>query len=616
MLRTRLFLNLAPFVAVLLGIGIFAIALFSRLANRVDTTVTGNYRSVMAAQAMSLALAGMEKEAPWISAGERSPDNQAFGAHQKQFEDNLSWQTTSSAREPELTRQLAAQFQVFKDGMARLGSATDSEAQHRIYEADVAPGARQIRTLLDTIRDLNHQAILTTSQNIHKIASDVTGLMLVGIVIALIISAYACYQISRSILQPIQLLTHATSELGEGNLDQLVPAISRDEIGKLAAAFNKMATQLREYRQSTTEKIVHLHRTMETTLASFPDPIFVLNNEGHIELKNPAAEDLVSRFHLGNELPPRLAAIANKTLETGEPFLPHSFKEAVCFRIEGADKFFLPRILPMRNKGEALFGVAVVLYDVTRFRLLDSLKTNLVATVSHELKSPLTSVRLVLHILLEKTVGALTSKQNELLAGARDDIERLLRILNDLLDLTRLEEGCAGLHKERVAPDELLQSVIEEMSDKASAKGLKISCAVDPDLPPVSVDRQRVNHVFTNLVTNAIKHSPPGGEIVLHAVFAGEESVRFSVSDQGPGIPEEYQTRIFDRFFRVPGQTRTGAGLGLSIAREITVAHGGRIWVKSKPGQGSAFYVLLNTAIGSMTANEQDTPQTSQKAIE
>jgi signal transduction histidine kinase len=235
----------------------------------------------------------------------------------------------------------------------------------------------------------------------------------------------------------------------------------------------------------------------------------------------------------------------------------------------------------------------VVLYDVTRFRLLDAAKTNLVATVSHELNTPLTSIRMALHILLEKTVGTLTQKQDDLLQTARSDTERLLRILNDLLDLARLEEGNDELRKEKMFPVELLQSVIDEMADKVAAHGLKLSCIIEPDLPAVLVDRQRVNHVFTNLITNAIKYSPAGGEIFLRADRAEENSVEFSVSDQGPGISEEFQARIFDRFFRVPGQDKTGAGLGLSIAREIAVAHGGRIGVKSPPGEGTTFFVVL-----------------------
>jgi signal transduction histidine kinase len=397
-------------------------------------------------------------------------------------------------------------------------------------------------------------------------------------------------------VHPIQLLTRATRELGEGRRAQPVPAVSGDELGELAASFNAMATQLEEYRQSTSEEIVRLHRTMEATLASFPDPIFVLNRQGLIELKNPAAEDLATALKLNGRLPDRLQPIARRALESGEHFLPHSFDEAVSVRVHGAEKTFLPRILAMRTRENALFGVAVVLYDVTRFRLLDSAKTNLVATVSHELNTPLTSVRMALHLLLEEGIGRLTPQQRELLQAARNDTERLLRLLNDLLDLARLEEGAQSLRKEAVAPAELIRTAVEEAADQVSSRGLKIQCAIDPDLPHVSVDRQRISHVFNNLVANAIKYSPPAGEILLRAARAEDRGVEFSITDQGPGIAEEYHTRIFDRFFRAPGQTKTGAGLGLSIAREITVAHGGRIGVRSSPGRGSTFCVTLQAA--------------------
>ena len=597
MLRTRLFLNLLPFVVILLAIGLYAIALFSRLANSVDTTVTGNYRNLLAAQAMSLALAELEREV-WVSTKTQIADVRAMAGYQKQFEENLAvqFQSASLPGEKDLNQQLTANYRELQQTLNTLRSLPKGESQSQAYEKSVVPTVLKMNALLEKIRDLNHQAILSTRQNLQNVTAKVTRLMVIGMAIALVISAYACYQLSRSILQPIQSLTRASRELGEGKLDQPVPVVSRDELGELAAAFNKMAAQLQEYRQSTSEKIVRLHRTMETTLASFPDPIFVLNKEGRVELKNPAADDLMTGLHLPGQLPARLEAAAHKALGSGENFLPNSFQEVVYYRLNGADKFFLPRVLAMRDKQEALFGVAVVLYDVTRFRLLDAAKTNLVATVSHELKTPLTNVRMTLHLLLEKAVGALTEKQEELLEAARNDTERLLRILNDLLDLARLEEGDAELRKENVAPQALLQSAMEEMGDAAAAKGLKLHCRPDSELPAVAVDRQRLSHVFANLITNAIKHSPTGGEIVLGAAAANDNWVRFSVTDQGPGIPEEYQARIFDRFFRVPGQVKTGAGLGLSIAREITVAHGGRIGVQSTPGHGSTFYLVLKAA--------------------
>lgn len=600
MLRTRLFLSLLPFVVIILATGAYAIVLFSRLTTTVDAAVAEHYRSVVTAQQMILALAGIDREA-WTATGTTKGNvGQVFAEHQRQFEEGLAQQLKNNSLPGarELNQQLATNYLAYRQALANLGTLTNSASRHKLYEREVTPGGLRLVVVLNKILDLNQRAILATGAQVQNITHDVIGLMAIGMGIALLMSVFASYQLSRAILRPIQLVTKSTRALGEGTLNEPVPVISRDELGELARAFNKMAEQLREYRQSTSEEIVRLHRTTESTLASFPDPIFVLNKAGRIELKNPAAADLAASLHLGDELPARLQVIARTSLTSGEDYLPHSFDHVVSYRVNGAEKFLLPRVLPMRNKENALFGVAVVLYDVTRFRLLDAAKTHLVATVSHELKTPLTSVRMALHILLEKTVGPLGPRQDELLQAACTDTERLLGILNNLLDLARLEEGNADLHRENVAPAELLQAAMDRSAAQAAAQGLHLQCSVDPELPPVLVDRQRIGHVFANLVTNAIKHSPTGSEILLRAGRADDAGVEFSVTDAGPGIAPEYQARIFDRFFRAPGHAGGGAGLGLSIAKEIVVAHGGRIGVQSEPKRGSRFYVVLKAADG------------------
>ena len=592
-------MNLVPFVIILLAIGIYAIVLFSRLANRVDATVSQNYGSVTAAQTMSLALSRMQTGVLLVFEDKKAAGRAIFEENKNLFEKNVELQALSrpAAEEMELRRQLNANYAHFRQAGEQIFSLAQRAEQRRVYDEDFYLSALTTGALLEQFRALNQKAIQATGQNLQTLARDVTRLMVIGIIVALAIASYACYQLGRAILLPIQSLTRATHELGEGNLDQLVPVLSQDELGQLAVSFNKMAAQLQTYRQSAQEKIVRLHRTMESTLASFPDPIFVLDKQSRIELMNPAAEELVARLHLDRVLPGHLQAISQKILESGQSFLPDSFKEVISFRLGGQEKFFLPRILAMRDKEEALFGVGVVLYDVTRFRLLDDAKTNLVATVSHELKTPLTSVRMVLHLLLEKTIGPLTPKQNELVHTARDDVERLLRILNDLLDLTRLEEGHTELHLETVASPELVRNTIDEMREAVAAADLKIDSECEGDPPAVWADCQRIRLVFTNLVSNAIKHSPSNGDILLRVAQTPIGDVQFSVLDQGPGVADEYKSRIFDRFFRVPGQKKTGAGLGLSIAREIVLAHGGRIGVKNRPGQGSEFFFVLKAVL-------------------
>jgi len=598
MLRTRLFLSLIPFVVTLLATGVCAVVLFSRLSNDVESAVLRSYQSTMAAQAMSVALSRMEAGLRLALSGAKDSSSSYFNDNAAVFEQNLAGELDKTGPAPEgtLLRQLQTDYDSFhKAGVAILGSNQRLE-QRRIFEEDVVPNLLAMNLVLERVRETNHQNILATSQNIRRINHDVTRLMVVGMMIALLITAGACLSLGKSILKPIRSLTRATREIGQGNLDQVIPVVSRDELGELAEAFNNMAAQLKAYRQSTTEKIMRLHRTMEATLASFRDPIFVLDWEGRVALKNPAAEELSEGFGVNDALPARLARTASDVLHTGKDFLPYSFKEVLSFRVAGEEHFYLPRIHAMHGEEHKPVGVAVVLQDVTRFRMLDDAKTNLVATASHEMKTPLTSILMVLHVLLEKGLGTLNPRQTDLVQTARKDAERLVRILNDFLDLARLEAGKSGLNKQRVEPARLVQDIIEEARQSALHPGLTIWCSVEPGLPDLFVDPQRIGHVFHNFIMNAIQHSPPGGEIQIRAARADDGGVRFSVKDQGLGIPEEFQGRLFERFFRVPGQAKSGAGLGLSIAREIIVAHGGRIGVHSRPGHGSEFYVVLSSA--------------------
>jgi two-component system, NtrC family, sensor histidine kinase KinB len=226
----------------------------------------------------------------------------------------------------------------------------------------------------------------------------------------------------------------------------------------------------------------------------------------------------------------------------------------------------------------------------------DEVKTNLVSTVSHELKTPLTSIRMGLHLLLEERIGPLNPKQLELLVAAREDSERLLRIINDLLDLARLESGQTRQRLEVVSPGTLIDDALPDLRSLAEAHDSRLVADVAPDLPDVTVDSRQISHVFANFVSNAARFSKPGEDVVLSVKSVGK-TVRFSVLDHGPGIPKEFQQRVFERFFRIPGTEESkGIGLGLAIAKEIVVSHGGSIGLHSTPGEGSEFYFDLPVA--------------------
>jgi NtrC-family two-component system sensor histidine kinase KinB len=412
---------------------------------------------------------------------------------------------------------------------------------------------------------------------------------LVGV--GIVLSVY--FATRRAIFKPIQTLTAVAKELGAGNLDQVVPVQSNDEVGALAAAFNKLSSKLRAYRRITADQILQARQMTEIAFSAFPDAILALSVDGKIDFANPAAEELLKRLNSEVGLPLRIREEAENVIKGAADYTPTSFEKAVPVRINEHEAYLLPRVIGMRDESGKLFGVAIILQDVTRFRLMDEVKTNLVSTVSHELKTPLSSIRMGLHLLLEEKIGSLNPKQLELLLAAREDSERWLRMINDLLDLARLESGQTRQRFEIISPATLIGSAVPDLTPLVEANDARLVTDISAELPDVAVDLRQIGHVLSNLVSNAARHSRPGEDVILSAKPI-DKSVRFSVLDHGPGIPQEFQPRIFERFFRVPGtENSTGVGLGLAIAKEMIVSHGGRIGLQSTSGNGSEFYFDL-----------------------
>jgi signal transduction histidine kinase len=474
---------------------------------------------------------------------------------------------------------------------------SDLEAKRAKYFGDLLPFFTRIKNNAQEIIRMNQENMVQADHNARALSRDSTRTMIILLVIGFGAAIIFGFGLLRAILNPIRALTSVSKELGEGNLDQVVPVASKDELGQLADSFNKLAGRLRAYRQITTDQILQARQMTEITFSAFPDPIIALSLEGKVTFSNPAADKLLRSLDAEDGLPIGIQEEVSEVLKGGSDFLPTTFDKAVPVRIGDREAFLLARIIGMKDEQGVRFGAAVVLQDVTRFRLLDEVKTNLVSTVSHELKTPLTSVRMGLYLLLEEKIGSLNPKQTELLLAARDDSERLLRMINDLLDLARLESGQVGQRFETISPEALIKGAIPDLKSLVEASDSRLETEVAPNLPDVSVDVRRIGHVFSNFVSNAARHTNPGEPVILSAKAHGA-SVRFSVADHGPGIPTEFQSRIFDRFFRIPGGSgANGVGLGLAIAREIVVAHGGAVGVRSTPGEGSEFYFDLPNSV-------------------
>jgi len=252
---------------------------------------------------------------------------------------------------------------------------------------------------------------------------------------------------------------------------------------------------------------------------------------------------------------------------------------------------------------------------VTGLRRLDETKNNLLSLVSHELKTPLTSNRMILHLVAGQKVGALTARQQELLATARDDADRLHRIVENLLDMSRIESGKALMELRPVEPGQLVEQGVESLQPAFVSQNVTISVDISDDLPPVRADATRIGHVFANLLNNSLRHTPAGGHVEIGARLHGA-FVEFSVADDGTGVPRQYAHRIFEKFFRVPGQPgSTGSGLGLALSKDIVEAHGGQIRAESAESHGMIVRFTLRCADAAPKAAGDECPTYAQGLV-
>jgi signal transduction histidine kinase len=295
--------------------------------------------------------------------------------------------------------------------------------------------------------------------------------------------------------------------------------------------------------------------------------------------------------------------IFTEALRTGRTIQPRGEQRIIQHFVNGEEHYFRPEAIPILGRDMQPTGVVLVLQDVTQERKQEELKRGVISTVSHQLKSPLTSIRMAIHLLLEEKIGSLTPKQTELLVAAREDSDRLHGILNNLLDISRIESGKVEMNFRKVSPHSMVFEALEPFQMDFKDRNVTLGMELQDDLPEVWADTARMNHVFANLLSNALRYTPPGGKVTVLGK-ADEERVQFSVSDSGKGIPSQYLARIFEQFFRVPDQgAETGAGLGLAIVKEIVEAHGGTIKVESRVGEGSTFTFTLKRA--DLASNEE-----------
>jgi signal transduction histidine kinase len=476
---------------------------------------------------------------------------------------------------------------------AFLAPALTAEARRSAYLRGLLPLFTQIKDTAEEILRLNQDSMTRANDRARAEAAAARRQMYALLAAALLLGCAFIFFTGRWILRPIGALIKSTEEISRGNLDLVITPGSKDEIGRLSESFNTMAQSLRAFRRSDQARLARVQRATQQTFRNLPEAVAVLDLSGCVEVATDAAAEafaLRPGAHV-QELEPRLlaelfeGALAHeRSRPLGEGVIQHFAR--------GEERFFRPRALPIPGPDALPAGVLLVLEDVTQWHLQEEMKRGVIAMVSHQLKTPLTSVRMALHLLLEEKVGPLNRKQIDLLLAAREDGDRLHATLEDLLDMSRLQSGRAPLELAPARCEELVDEALEPFFAAAQDEGVKLQEDLPADLPDVRADRGRIQHAFGNLLSNALKYTSAGGSVTVSGQEEGE-AVRFSVADTGRGIPAEVLPHVFDQFYRVPGDREAGVGLGLAIVKEIVEAHGGAVRAESQEGRGSTFSFTL-----------------------
>jgi signal transduction histidine kinase len=620
-LRQKLLFGFGGLLAILLVVSGLGIAVLTQYRGALDKFYYENWRSVVYGQNMLDALGHLSEAAKPLWGGEGAPTDSVLSAARGTATSMIA-QFDKNCRDENNNITLPGEREIAQD-LTLAWAGDDLDGRHKtddcfraaylkLLDANTTGVARtqafeavqrlmpRVKAQAQAVVDLNFQNMQPINGRAKEMAQSATRLMVLLAAVGVALAVLFTMVVGRAILRPLGMLTKSFREIEQGNLDLVVQVKSRDELHQLAEAFNSMAAKLREFRRTDRAKLVRTQRTTQLAVNSLPDAIAIVNPDGLVELSNQTAQRL---FQLVPDKPildsgdRRLTELYRQVAGEGKPSVARGYESAIeVYDSDGQLKFFLPHAIPIMDVDRRLLGVTLVLADVTNLRRLDEMKSGLLSVVSHELKTPLTSIRMAAHLLLEERVGPLTSKQTELLLAARDDADRLQKIIEDLLDMGRLESGRVELDLRSEPAERLVSDALTPLEPSFHDRGIELEMDVPVDTPPVLADPARIDHVFSNLLTNSLKFTAPGGRVRVSAQTEAE-FVRFVVADTGIGIPAEFLGRIFERFFRVPRENQPGgAGLGLAIAKEIVEAHGGHIAVQSQEGQGSRFSFSLQRA--------------------
>lgn len=559
-IKSKLAYSIGVLLLVIIFLGLFSSHNIRQMKKDTQNILVDNYKSVEYAQKMQSALNAFYGDSTSLEV----------------FEQNLALQTHNITEpyEKEATATLVKLFQRFRQEPNTVHFIALSETINSI--------------VLINISAISHKATIA-----NKTADEALIFIVIFAVLSAVIAALMLLRFPRAFTKPIEELTEGIIEVSNGNYDNRLNFSSRSEFGKVALSFNSMAQQLSAFRSSSVARLIVAKRYLEIIINSIDEPVIGLDKNKIVLFANTAATTTLNltREHIVGQsaLDVSLTNDLFRRLMRGMELNSDKKDEPLKIYSDNKESYFQVHYTVAPEDS----GTIIQLSNVTEFKELDNAKTNFISIISHELKTPISAILMSLKLLDDKRVGDMNDEQVALSQSIRENSDRLLSITGELLKMTQVEAGKLQLDPKITKPIELINYALNATRVLAEKFDCNIEVEYTEKLPKLFVDSEKIAWVVTNMLSNAIHHSPENSRIIIGAKEA-DRKIEIYVRDFGKGIDARYHKSIFDRYFRVPGTKIQGSGLGLAISKEFVEAHGGTMRVESAVGQGSCFIISFN----------------------
>jgi PAS domain S-box-containing protein len=572
-IKTKLNLSIGLLSILIMAIAFLSIRYIAALKKDTENILEANYNSIEYGRKM---LQNLENPKP-----ENILNFEAYLTKQKK--------NVTEFGEAELTLELDVLFKSYKSNQRQLDHL------------------QQMRFILNNIMDLNIQAIQHKSE-IAKATADraITWISITGTV-CFVIAFILLVNLPAHIANPLKELSESIKQIAANKYSERVHFESHNEFGELARSFNTMAQKLEEYNSSNLAKLMMEKKRIETLINNMHDPVIGLDENYQILFANTEAihiSGIRKEVFIGKnilDIAKHNDLIRNLIHNIEKPEMLLSGKpQQIKIYANGKEGYFENNLLPIAitptgEEGKQVIGHVILLRDVTEYKELDFAKTNFIATVSHEFKTPISSIKMSLQLLENEQIGKLNVEQTNLVESIKEDAERLLNITKELLNITQVESGNIQLSILPIDLQETIQYAVNANRTQLEQKKITLQKSGIDAMPKVLADNEKTAWVLTNLISNAIRYSYDNSVIELRAEME-KDQLKIAIKDFGQGIAPQYKDKIFNRYFRVPGTQKEGTGLGLAISKEFIEAQGGSISLSSDYGEGSEFTVTFNLA--------------------